>query len=277
MNRVRVLAPPLLVVLLGCALLRITVGSDLYLQYVKEGLLVPLIVSGVLLILLGIGNAVRRLAPQREPVLRFTRAPDGSAHWEVAEAGDHDRSHSHSHYEHGHDHSAVPRVAGLLAVPALAMLFFAPPALGAYTADREGTAAPVQQAAAYTDLNTDRPTTAMSLAEFIGRSRDPNRSLEGRTVRLLGFAAPGTRTNDWYLNRLVVSCCAADARRLRVEVHGSAPAPATDGWVEVTGVWKPVPGAPAAASPVLEVTEIKPVPQPRNPYRDVPPTDGTPS
>ncbi|WP_328958229.1 TIGR03943 family putative permease subunit [Kitasatospora purpeofusca] len=267
MSRVRALAPSLLVALLGCALLRITLGSDLYLQYVKEGLHVPLIVSGLLLVLLGAGNAVRRLLPQREPVLAFTRADDGSAQWHRrADPADQD----HHEHEHGHHHGAVPRVAGLLAVPALALLFFAPPALGAYTAQREGTAATVEEVS-YTGLTADEPTTAMSMTEFIGRSHDPNHSLEGRKVRLLGFAAPGATPGDWYLNRLLVSCCAADARRLRVQAHGTDPAPATDSWVEVTGVWRPVPDAPATAAPVLDVLEVKAVPKPRNPYRDAPP------
>ncbi|AUY52600.1 TIGR03943 family protein [Streptomyces sp. CB01881] len=270
MSRVRALTPPLLVVLLGCALLRITLGSDLYLQYVKEGLHVPLILSGVLLILLGAGNTLRRLLPQREPVLTFTRAADGSAQWHSAGPAHHD----HHGHDHGHDHGSVPRVAGLLAVPALALLFFAPPALGAYSAEREGTTAAAEQAS-YAGLTADQPTTAMSLTEFIGRSNDPNRSLEGRKVRLLGFAAPGAKPGEWYLNRLLVSCCAADARRLRVQVHGAGPAPATDSWVEVTGVWKPVTGANATAPPVLDVLEVKAVAKPRNPYRDVPPEGGT--
>ncbi|MFF2040645.1 TIGR03943 family putative permease subunit [Kitasatospora sp. NPDC058170] len=278
MSRVRALTPPLLVVLLGCALLRITLGSDLYLQYVKEGLHVPLVLSGVLLVLLGTGNAVHRLLPRREPVLAFTRTADGSAQWHSTGSADHDhdhdRSHGHGHGHHEHGHGSVPRVAGLLAVPAVALLFFAPPALGAYTADREGTTAAVEQAS-YAGLTADQPTTAMSLTEFIGRSHDPNHSLEGRRVRLLGFAAPGAKPGEWYLNRLLVSCCAADARRLRVQAHGTGPEPATDSWVEVTGVWKPAPGAPATASPVLDVLEVRAVPKPRNPYRDVPPENST--
>ncbi|MFJ4090998.1 TIGR03943 family putative permease subunit [Kitasatospora sp. NPDC089913] len=283
MSRVRALAPSLLVALLGCALLRITLGSDLYLQYVKEGLHVPLIVSGLLLVLLGVGNAVRRLLPQREPVLAFSRAEDGSAQWHRRadpsgqDHHEHENGQDHGH-GHGHEHGAAPRVAGLLAVPALALLFFAPPALGAYTAQREGTAATVEQVS-YTGLTADEPTTAMSMTEFVGRSHDTNRSLEGRKVRLLGFAAPasapGATPGGWYLNRLLVSCCAADARRLRVQVQGTEPAPATDTWVEVTGVWRPVPGAPATAAPVLDVLEVRAVPKPRNPYRDAPPeSDG---
>ncbi|MGW4893687.1 TIGR03943 family putative permease subunit [Kitasatospora sp. NPDC004240] len=298
MSRIaRVLFPSLLLALLGAALLRVTVGSDVYLQYVKEGLHVPLVVSGVLLVLVGIVNAVHGLTPPREPVLRFSRAADGSAQWHRAghtpdeggdahgyghghaNGGEHGHGSGHGHGgapghggAHGHGHGGAPRVAGLLAVPAVALLFFAPPALGAFTAQREGTTAPVEQVA-YAGL-AERPTTPMSLTEFIGRSHDPAKSLEGRTVRLTGFAAPGSQAGEWYLNRLTVNCCAADARRLRVQVTGTTAAPATDSWVEVTGVWRPVPGAAATAAPRLEVREVKPVQAPRNPYRDVPPGEG---
>ncbi|MGW6914896.1 TIGR03943 family putative permease subunit [Kitasatospora sp. NPDC054939] len=283
MSRVRVLVPPLLLALLGGALLRITVGSDVYLQYVKEGLYVPLVLSGAVLVLVGAANAVHGLRPRREPVLRFSRAADGSAQWHRAEPGGQPHDHAgpgghHGHGGHGghgshgggHDHSAVPRVAGLLAVPAVALIFFAPPALGAFTAQREGTTAPVEQVE-YAGLTPDRPTTPMSLTEFIGRSQDPARSLEGRTVRLTGFAAPGAKAGEWYLNRLTVNCCAADARRLRVQVVGPGAAPATDSWVEITGTWQAVPGVAPTAAPRLVLQEVRPVQAPRNPYRDVAP------
>ncbi|MFE2432992.1 hypothetical protein ACFXJ5_40615 [Streptomyces sp. NPDC059373] len=38
--------------------------------------------------------------------------------------------------------------------------------------------------------------------------------------------------------RLVVTCCAADAQVLKVEMHGT-PAPPADAWVTVTGQWRP--------------------------------------
>lgn len=284
MSRVRALVPSLLIALLGGAVLRITVGSDRYLQYVKEGLHLPLVASGVLLVLVGAANAARRLVPPREPVLRFSRAADGSAQWHRAEPADGRHRHggdggdaqgTDGHGGHGHAHGGTPRVAGLLAVPAVALLFFAPPALGAFTAQREGTAAPVDRVA-YAGIATDREVTPMSLTEFIGRSHDPARSLEGRTVRLMGFAAPGARAGEWFLNRLTVNCCAADARRLRVQVSGTAPAPATDSWIEVTGVWQPSPDDARTAVPRLRLQQVRPIQAPRNPYGDTPPPAAAP-
>ncbi|WP_031074626.1 TIGR03943 family putative permease subunit [Streptomyces sp. NRRL WC-3742] len=276
---VRGLAPSLLVALVGVALLRITVGSDVFLQYVKEGLRIPLIASGIVLLGLGAAGVVRRATARRqEPVMRFGRDAEGNAVW-LRPAEEDGEGHSH---DHGHDHG--PRVAWLLAVPAVLLLCLTPPPLGSFTASRDGSDAVVEPVS-YGGLS-DRPTgpggaagasvtvaTPMSLSEFIGRSRDPQKSLADRKVRLTGFVSPGAQPGEWYLNRLVVSCCAADARRLRVLVHTTGPAPATDSWVDLTGTWRPSPGASATAAPRIEVSEQHTVPQPRAPYRDEPPSD----
>ncbi|MFJ7249454.1 TIGR03943 family putative permease subunit [Kitasatospora sp. NPDC098652] len=267
----RGIAPALLLALVGIALLRITVLSDAYLQYVKEGLRIPLIASGLVLLALGIAGTVRRLtARRREPVLRFRRDADGNAQWHRP---------AHDEHEDGHDHDHNPRVAWLLTVPAVLLLCFTPPALGAFTASRDGADATVEPAA-YADLAEQPPAapsiaTPMALTEFIGRSRDPQKSLTGRKVRLTGFVTPGTKSGEWYLNRLVVSCCAADARRLRILVHAPGPTPETNSWVDLTGFWRPTPDTPATAEPRLDAIEQHAVPQPRAPYRDVPPgSDG---
>ncbi|GAB7184298.1 TIGR03943 family protein [Kitasatospora sp. Ki12] len=289
----RGLAPSLLVALVGAALLRITVGSDVFLQYVKEGLRLPLIASGIVLVGLGIAGVARRLTERRrEPVMRFGRDAEGNAVWH--RPAEHDgHEHDGPGHEHGHDHGHGPRVAWLLAAPAVLLLCLTPPPLGSFSANRDGTDAVVEPAA-YADIAASAPgqgaqnaqnaqdtagasvsvPTPMSLTEFIGRSRDPQKSLAGRKVRLTGFVSPGAQAGEWYLNRLVVSCCAADARRLRVLVHATGPAPATDSWVDLTGTWKPTPDVPATSAPRIDVADRHAVPQPRAPYRDLPPSDG---
>ncbi|WP_327675137.1 TIGR03943 family putative permease subunit [Kitasatospora sp. NBC_00458] len=297
--RVLALAPSLLLALVGTALLRITVGSDVFLQYVKEELRIPLVVTGLILLALGVAGTVTRLTEgRREPVLEFRRDAEGNAQWHrPAAAAGHDHDHAgHDHagqdhagqdgsghgsahgQGHGHGHEHGPRVAWLLTVPAVLLLCFTPPALGSFTASREGTDAAVDTAA-YASLPEPPAApaavtgpTAMGLGEFIARSRDPRQGLADRPVRLTGFVTPGTAPGEWYLNRLVASCCAADARRLRVLVHADGPVPATDSWVELTGVWRPTPDAPATAAPRLDATEHHGVPQPRAPYRDTSPS-----
>lgn len=254
-------ALPLLLVLTGAGLLRATVRSDMYLRYVKEGLWPYLVASGVLLVLLGLAGTGAEVARRlRQPVLR--RDASGRKHW-------HDPADEHA--EHGHDHGGATRVAWLLAVPALTLLFVAPPALGSYTASRDGAAARVERTT-YEEL-ADAPTTPMALEEFIGRAVYDSMSLRGRKVRLLGFVTAGRSPDTWYLNRLKVNCCAGDARTLRVEMHG-VKAPADDTWVEVTGVGRAEDLTAEHPVPTMDVGALKPVAQPRNPYQDAPPTDG---
>ncbi|MEV0410678.1 TIGR03943 family protein [Streptomyces sp. NPDC050448] len=248
------LGSPLLLVLTGTGLLHTTVRSDVYLRYVKEGLRPYLVASGALLLALGFaGLGVELVRRLRQPPGDDTEAHD-----------DHD-------HDHDHGHGGATHVAWLLAVPALTLMFVAPPALGSYTASRGGAASGVEQTG-YEEL-ADAPFTPMALQEFIGRSVHAPKTLGGREVRLLGFVSAGKSPDTWYLNRLKLSCCAADARTLRVEMHG-VKAPDNDTWVEVTGVWRAEHVPVENPVPAMEVGVLKPVGQPRNPYHDAPPTDG---
>ncbi|MBD0742273.1 TIGR03943 family protein [Streptomyces sp. CBMA152] len=228
----RKMLPAALLVLIGCALLRISLLSELYLRYVKEGLRPLLIASGVILALLGLMAAIR------------VRRHGGE------EATD-----------HGHTHSAAgPKTAWLLGLPAVMLLLFAPPALGSYTVARDGSGA-VAKRTTFPAL-PERSPLALSLTDFTSRAVwDEKGSLRGRTVRLTGFVTPQS-ADAWQLSRVIVSCCAADARVVKVEVHGIA-APPGDSWVTVTGKWRP-----DAKAPALDATGLDRIPQPKNPYRD---------
>ncbi|NGN67971.1 TIGR03943 family protein [Streptomyces sp. A7024] len=230
----------LVLLLVGVGVLRITLVGDLYLRYVKEGLRPFLIASGVLLVLTA-------LAGLRD------RAP---AH---AHASDDD-------HDHGHDHGSAPRVAWLLVPPALAMLAFAPPALGSYTAQRESAKRVTTQDTKprFAPLPKGNGPVPMTLTEFLERSGGDPASLRGRTVTMTGFSTPDRR--GWELTRLVVNCCAADSQSLKVRVRG-ATAPPADQWVTVAG--KTGPGGS------LRVTDVRRIAQPPNPYMDAPPPPGS--
>ncbi|MER6216673.1 MULTISPECIES: TIGR03943 family putative permease subunit [unclassified Streptomyces] len=243
--------------LTGTGLLHTTVRSDVYLRYVKEGLRPYLVTSGLLLVALGLAGLAAELVHRlREPVADPAEEQDG---------------HGHGGDDHGHGQGAGRHVAWLLAAPALTLMFVAPPALGSYTASRDGAASGSEQSA-YGDLG-NAPTTPMALEEFIGRSVHAPKTLDGREVRLLGFVSGGKSPDTWYLNRLKLSCCAADARTLHVEMH-SGKAPDNDTWVEVTGVLEPGHVTIENPVPTMTVEVVKPVTPPRNPYLDAPPTDG---
>ncbi|MEU3889340.1 TIGR03943 family protein [Streptomyces sp. NPDC029041] len=235
--------PAVLLVLMGAAILRVSLFGELYLRYVRSGLRPYLVVSGVALLLLGVASAVLT-----------TRVEDAHGH-----EGDGDRT--------GHDHGpAGPRVAWFLTLPALALLLFPPPALGSYSAERDAGRRAAQGVGTFPALPSGNPVD-LSLGEFGSRAvYDSGRSLQGRTVRLTGFV---TRDDDgtWYVTRLLVSCCAADATAVEAEVRG-APAPPVDTWVTVTGRWHPEgePGSAAAWPPVVDAASVRRVPQPDDVY-----------
>jgi uncharacterized repeat protein (TIGR03943 family) len=237
-----------LLILCGAALLRIALFSELYLRYVKEGLRPYLVVSGVALVALGLVGMISHDENEDE---------DEDEHEAYAE----DAPEAHD----GHDHSRNPRIAWLLTAPALALLLFPPPALGSYSAGREEARAAAQGTGTFPELPAGDPVD-LTLGAFASRAEwDTGASMKGRTVRLTGFV---TRDDDgkWYVARLLVTCCAADAQALKVQVSG-ADAPAADAWVTVTGTWRPT-GKPGsdAARPVLDATSVKRVAAPSDPY-----------
>ncbi|WP_320773790.1 TIGR03943 family putative permease subunit [Streptomyces sp. CRN 30] len=255
--------PAVLLLLCGAAILRISLLSELYLRYVQPGLRPFLIASGVLLVLLG-AAAGWRAARDRE------RHRDRDREEHSVE--------THSDETHAHSHG--PRVAWLLAVPALALLLFPPPALGSYSAEREAAKYAAQGVGTFPELPAGDPVD-LTLGEYTSRAiYDSERSLEGRTVRMTGFVTQdgdgdgggdgggdGTGSGTWYLTRLLVSCCAADAAPYKIEIRG-ADAPPADTWVTVTGTWLPkgTLGSDEAWPPVLDAASVTRVDEPRNPY-----------
>ncbi|MCC9305793.1 TIGR03943 family protein [Kitasatospora sp. RB6PN24] len=232
----------ILLVLLGSAVLRISLFSDTYLRYVRAALRPYLITAGVLVVALGVLTAVAALRG-RQPA-------------------EHD---GHGH-DHGHSHAHGPRIAWLLALPAVVILLVAPPALGSYTAQRAGnTVAKPDGATGFPPLPAGDPLS-LPLSEFEVRADwDPAKPLRDRRVQLLGFVTPKSG-GGWYVTRLVISCCAADAVTYKVEIRGAQMPPANS-WVTVTGVWQPEADAGRSdAVPVLNASQVVPVPQPRDPY-----------
>ncbi|WP_405624083.1 TIGR03943 family putative permease subunit [Streptomyces sp. NBC_00076] len=244
---------PLLLVLVGAAVLRISLFSELYLRYVQAALRPYLVVSGVALTLLGLAMAaVRRPAHDDQETAREEGADEG--HGEGREGED------------GHHHGHGPRVAWLLTLPAVALLLFPPPALGSYSAEREAAQRAAQGVGTFPALPAGDPVE-LTVGQFDSRAiYDSGRSLKARSVRMTGFVTHGD-DGTWYVTRLMVTCCAADATTSKVEVRGGD-APPVDSWVTVTGVWHPKGelGADSAWPPVLDATSVKRVKQPADPY-----------
>ncbi|MBK6010238.1 TIGR03943 family protein [Streptomyces sp. MBT53] len=225
-----------LLILTGLGLLHTALFTDLYLRYVKEGLRPLLIISGALLLLLGLAHA----------------------------AFDHDTGEQEDH-GHGHDHSTAPRIAWLLFLPALSLLLYAPPALGAYTAAHAGRET-VKQQKGFAALPATSPLP-MTLTDFTTRvQQDKQRAIKGRTVEMTGFVTPGH--GGWDLTRIIFTCCAADAQTVKIRMYGT-PAPPANTWLAVTGTWhtQGALGTKSAAA-ALDVHGTRPIAQPVNAFTD---------
>jgi uncharacterized membrane protein YcgQ (UPF0703/DUF1980 family) len=71
----------------------------------------------------------------------------------------------------------------------------------------------------------------------------------------------------WYLTRLSLSCCAADAIATKITVVDAPYAPPSDTWVTVTGQWVPGGGTQSeTAIPWVKATTMAEVSVPKNPY-----------
>ncbi|MDX3307511.1 TIGR03943 family protein [Streptomyces sp. ME08-AFT2] len=258
-----------LLVLSGLGLLHAALFTGLYLNLVKPGMRPLLIASGVVLVALGVLAAAEAWGLGR---------PDGGGG-----AGAHRHGHGHGHEDgredghghehegahgHGHDHSRVPRVAWLLFLPVLSLLFYAPPALGSYTASREPAKAVAVEEDGFDPLPSTSPLP-ITLTDFTQRvQQDRSGAVGKRTVVMTGFVTPAPGGSGWYLTRIVVNCCAADASSVKVLVHGVA-APKADTWVNVTGTWHP--GGrlgTASASVALDALSVTEAPKPSNAYMD---------
>jgi uncharacterized repeat protein (TIGR03943 family) len=197
-------AQAVVLLLVGGTLLKISLAGT-YVRYVKPGQLPLLLAAGVALVVVAAVTLVTEI-----------------------------RAKSTVEHQHGHGES---KVGWLLVVPALALLLFAPPAVGAFQANRNGTALSAQANSDFPPLPAGDPLR-ISLLDYAGRAVfDHGHSLEGRTIQLTGFIIPGAGGHP-YLARMVVTCCAADARPVKVGLTGDVPAGLTqEQWVQVTGVW----------------------------------------
>ncbi|MER6572351.1 TIGR03943 family protein [Streptomyces sp. NPDC001093] len=234
----------LLLTLTGIGLLHTALFTDTYLRYVKAGLRPPLIASGVVLLLLGLATAAARGAPGH------------------AAQDDHDPED-----EHGHDHSGAPRIAWLLFLPAISLLCYAPPALGAYTAARSN-AKPVAVQKGFAPLPSTSPLP-LTLTDFTKRvQQDPSRAIRTRLVQLTGFVTPAEDGDGWFLTRIIFTCCAADSQTVKIRVYG-AEAPPANTWLAVSGTWHPRGTlGTRTAQAALDARDAHPIAQPVNAYTD---------
>lgn len=232
-----------LLVLVGGAIVRISL-DDTFLRYVKDWMRPGLLAAGAVLVVLGLVSLWRERGSRR----RAAAFPDLG----------HSR---HDHAEHG------PWVAWLLVLPVLAILLVAPPALGSYTASRSSSAVAEPKESEYLPLPPGDPVTT-TLTDYATRTIwDEGRSLEGRRIRLVGFVTPRPG-GGFYLTRIVLMCCAADGRPVRVAVPDPPRTLPADTWVAVTGRYGGLDERSTGTEqvPALRAEAVTLVPTPADPY-----------
>jgi uncharacterized repeat protein (TIGR03943 family) len=257
-------AQAVVMLLLGGAVLRITLTGT-YLRYVKEGLRPLLLAAGILLVAAAVMTLWHDLRPRTRRATGHDGPDDEHAAHDDGEHDGHDDGHGHAHRE--------PRVGWLLLVPALALLLLAPPALGSSAAGRSGSVLATQgsafEASDYAALPPGDPVQ-LGLLDYAARAvYDQGRTLAGRQVQLTGFLTPGP-DGGTLLTRMILNCCAADGRPIKVALTGDVPAGlAPDTWVRVVGGYVPQTAKDPvndAAVPYLRVTGWQETPAPAQPY-----------
>jgi uncharacterized repeat protein (TIGR03943 family) len=222
----------LLLAFLGAVLLRMSL-SDAYLRYVTEWMKWPILASGVIMLLLAVG-----------PLF-----------------GDPDKADQHEQHD-AHGHSGVPKATWLLLLPGLVVFVISPPELGSFLAERRANQSVAAEPAVVAELSGDE-TNELPLQEFVWRAQSGGDTLVDRSVSLTGFASH--EGDQWFVTRLTIGCCAADALAFRVQVD-SADRPERDQWVRVTGTYVDGTGASPSEDPVIEAAEVTEIKKPRQTY-----------
>ncbi|MDP3893241.1 TIGR03943 family protein [Nocardioides sp.] len=246
----------ILLAFLGAVLLRLAF-TDAYLRYVTDWMKWPIIASGVILMLLAIGPILSDRAPASDD-------EHGGAHDDEHDAVVHDPE-ALGADAHGHGHGGVPRVTWLLLLPGLVTFLISPPALGSYLAERRADESVTAQAPAVMADLPDGDVVPLELQEFLWRAHDASETIAGRSVQLTGFVSYD-RDDNWYVTRLAIGCCAADAMAYRVRVDGPG-RPPRDQWVQITGTY--VDGSAATgrrATPTIAAADVTPIAEPEQTY-----------
>jgi uncharacterized repeat protein (TIGR03943 family) len=164
----------------------------------------------------------------------------------------------------GGGHSAhVPHVAWLLVLPVVIVCFLAPSNLGAFTAKRSPNTPLGPVGEVYFEPLPAGDPVKVALSAYAERSAFGGESaLEGRRFAFVAFVTNAEEPGSWYLTRLRIACCAADAQAIKVLAVDAAPQPDNQ-WVAVTGTYVPV---ESDRIPRLRVEKVTLTAEPKDPY-----------
>ena len=228
--------------LVGISVGMVTV-TGAYTRYVKPSLLPWLAASAALLIMLAV-----------VAILRDIRRRSAETH-------DHDNEHDHAHR---------PGAAWLLLVPIALLAFVVPPAIMPQASGPAVTeVSPEALRRPFPPLPDER-APSLSLPDLLVRvAQDSASTLDNRLVTVTGFTLKENGRTD--LARVVIMCCAADARLARVQMSGPAAAQVAqypeNTWVSVEAKVPPGQSDPSSQTvPTIDVLTQSKTDPPPNPY-----------
>lgn len=247
-----------------------TATDGSYLRYVRSELMPWIVAAAVALMLIGL--ILLWAENEAKLAARVLREPEpDTGPWKRARHATPPKPKQAAEHDHGRLGSVVPL---LVVLPLLALFLIQPRELGAYTAERSKSAQveqPVNDDGQFAPLVGNDPVD-VSLLELNQRALyGGSKTLTGRTLQVTGFVTQqkGAKTGDFYVNRLLIACCAADAIPIRAKVTGAPSAYTTETWVRITGTYagNEEPGDPNLDPlPIIRVDEVKRIPVPKEPY-----------
>ena len=162
---------------------------------------------------------------------------------------------------------------GLLLVPILVALGFAPSTYSSYTVLNRGLNASVPRSPTSLEAppsltpssNAGKPLQVDVPYILSSTDSDDNRKLmDGKSVELIAQLYP-TNGGGFDVVRLLIYCCAADASPLSVHVNGDANTQKGEAWVDVTGVVR-YSQKDGQWTPYLDLQNIKSATPPADPF-----------
>jgi uncharacterized repeat protein (TIGR03943 family) len=230
--------------LLGAYVLSVAV-TDAHLAYVQGGFQPVLLLAAVVLLAVALLGLLRSWRRARRAV----------------------ETHEPAVVEHH-----APPASWLLLLPTAVLALVAPPALGAFTVSRQTQPAELPaETTPVADLGPNDPGRAhrtLGLQEYrvLALAADTS-ALEDRAVRLTGFVTP-REGGGWYVSRVAIACCAADAVGVTVVVDDAQGDLTPDQWVEVIGTWAPPERHPSAdyREAVIEPESVRRIHPPADTY-----------
>jgi uncharacterized repeat protein (TIGR03943 family) len=263
-------------------------GSVLYagstntvLLFLRPSMRPYVIAAGLVLVIAGLAAVVMDWRAGRRPRRRVAATVPAAAvaHDHAAGSNEHLAAD-----EFGDEVDGAPALAAhpagigwLLLFPLLVAVFVAPGALGAYAASHHSGLVVAPSGT----LDVDALLRAQSITGGVpnirvydftrGASADGSRAqLNGVHVSVQAFVTTSTKTN-LVLGRFVVSCCAADAQLVSIDVRGAPPVLKPNTWVRVTLAFDEA-RSPAAhaivngAVPVARLVKVAVIRAPSDPY-----------